>query len=113
MTLGAGNLSIYRDAATLDNGPGYLNGILSLWLNSESSGQREMNSEEIKATPYFHRAKAAELLAILLLTRNILRPAERPGLHAALIRALCELRRRCQRDEARRRTVPHRLSACE
>ena len=33
--LGSGNLSIYRDLATLDRGPGYLNGVLSLWFNSE------------------------------------------------------------------------------
>jgi len=29
---GAGELSMYRDIATMDQGPGYLNGILSLPL---------------------------------------------------------------------------------
>ena len=28
--------TLYRDIATLDHGPGYWNGILSLWLNSAS-----------------------------------------------------------------------------
>ena len=82
--LGAGNLSIYRDIATLDNGPGYLNGVLSLWLNSQSPAQ-EMSAEEQKATLYFHRAKAAELLTVL--DQKYPASTERPSLHAALIRA--------------------------
>ena len=32
--LGSGELSMYRDVATMDQGPGYLNGILSLILNT-------------------------------------------------------------------------------
>ena len=32
--LGSGELSMYRDIATMDQGPGYLNGILSLILNT-------------------------------------------------------------------------------
>ena len=36
LLLGAQNLTMYRDIATMDQGPGYWNGILSLWLNSSS-----------------------------------------------------------------------------
>jgi len=84
IALGSGNLSIYRDAATLDNGPGYLNGVLSLWLNSASPAS-EMSAEEGKAAQYFHRAKAAELLGVF--DQKFPASEERPWLHAALIRA--------------------------
>src|SRR5271170_3597822 len=84
ISLGSGNLSIYSDIATVDTGPGYLNGILSLWLNSESP-QQEFNEEEKRGLPYFHRAKAAELLA--LLDKNFPSSPARPDLHAELIRA--------------------------
>jgi cellulose synthase operon protein C len=84
ISLGSGNLSIYSDIATVDTGPGYLNGILSLWLNSESP-QQEFNEEEKRGLPYFHRAKAAELLA--LLGKNFPSSPARPDLHAELIRA--------------------------
>jgi len=84
ITLGAGNLSIYRDAATLDNGPGYLNGVLSLWLNSKSPAN-EMSEEETKASQYFHCAKAAELLAAF--DQKFPASADRPWLHSALIHA--------------------------
>ena len=84
ISLGSGNLSIYSDIATVDTGPGYLNGILSLWLNSESPRQ-EFNDEEKRGLPYFHRAKAAELLA--LLDKNFPSSLARPDLHAELIRA--------------------------
>jgi cellulose synthase operon protein C len=82
--LGSENLSIYRDLATLDQGPGYLNGILSLWFNS-ATPPAEFHDEEVKATPYFHRAKAAELLAVL--DQRFPASSARPALHAALIRA--------------------------
>ena len=87
ISLGSGNLSIYRDIATVDSGPGYLNGILSLWLNSESP-QQEFNEEEKRGVPYFHRAKAAELLAIL--DQKFPSAAARPELHADLIRAYAD-----------------------
>jgi hypothetical protein len=80
--LGSGNLSMYRDIATLDRGPGYWNGILSLWFNSSDPAQ-ELSAEEQKAQPYFHQKKAAELLS--LLDRTIPTAAERPELHAKLI----------------------------
>lgn len=84
VALGAGNLSMYRDLAMLDYGPGYLNGILSLWLNSEDPAS-EFHDEEQKATRYFHRQKAAELLTQL--DQRFPASAERPELHADLIEA--------------------------
>lgn len=83
--LGAGNLSIFHDIATTDQGPGYLNGVLSLWLNS-SNPEIEFRNEEARATPYFHQAKAAELLAVL--DRRFPASEQRAALHAALIRQL-------------------------
>jgi cellulose synthase operon protein C len=82
--LGSGNLSIYRDIATLDNGPGYLNGILSLWLNSTSPAF-EFHQEEQRAAPYFRRSKAAQVLD--LLDKDFPNDPTRPALHAALVRA--------------------------
>jgi tetratricopeptide (TPR) repeat protein len=84
IALGSGNLSIYSDIATVDRGPGYLNGILSLWLNSESP-QQEFHAEEQRGVPYFHRAKAAELLA--LLDAKFPAAPARADLHAELVRA--------------------------
>ncbi|MBZ5684041.1 MAG: hypothetical protein LAP86_03320 [Acidobacteriia bacterium] len=80
--LGSGELSMYRDIATLDQGPGYLNGILSLILNTTQPAY-QYSDEEQRAVPYFHRSRAAELLA-LLDTRfpNATRCAE---LHAQLL----------------------------
>ena len=84
LALGAGNLTLYRDIATLDQGPGYWNGILSLWLNGTNPGS-EYDSETAKAQTYFHRSKAAELLALI----DAQYPAapERAALHAELIAA--------------------------
>jgi tetratricopeptide (TPR) repeat protein len=81
---GAGNLAMYRDIATMDTGPGYFNGILSLFFNS-ATPEREAHDEEERAQPYFHRAKAAELLAIL--DQKFPAAPERAGLHAQLINA--------------------------
>ena len=83
IALGAGNLSLYRDIATLDQGPGYWNGILSLWLNGTSPAS-EYNSETAHAQSYFHRAKAAELLAQL--DTKFPNAPQRATLHAELIR---------------------------
>jgi cellulose synthase operon protein C len=80
--LGSGELSIYKDIATLDQGPGYLNGILSLILNS-TSPESEYPAEEQRAVPYFHRAWAAELLA--LLDKKFPESANRAELHAKLL----------------------------
>jgi tetratricopeptide (TPR) repeat protein len=87
LALGAQNLTLYRDIATLDQGPGYWNGILSLWLNSDSPAS-EYQAENAKAQIYFHRAKAAELLAEL--DQRYPAAPQRPALHAELIRALSQ-----------------------
>jgi hypothetical protein len=87
LALGSQNLTLYRDIATLDQGPGYWNGILSLWLNG-TSPETEYQSETSKARSYFHRSKAAELLADL--DNRFPAAPERPALHAALIRALAQ-----------------------
>jgi tetratricopeptide (TPR) repeat protein len=85
--LGAGNLTMYRDIATLDHGPGYWNGILSLWLNS-ASPEQAYHEEEQRARPYFHRAKAAQLLT--LLDKNYPKAIERAELHKELIRTFAD-----------------------
>src|SRR5262245_61737539 len=61
---GLGNLSFYRDIATMDSSPGFLNGILSLIFNSQNP-DTEFGSQEKKSEAYFHRAKAAEIYALL------------------------------------------------
>ncbi len=87
LAVGAANLSLYRDIATLDQGPGFWNGILSLWLNGTSPEQQYV-TENGKAQSYFHRAKAAELLAEV--DRRFPAAAERPHLHAELIHAFAQ-----------------------
>ncbi len=54
---GAGNLTLYRDVATMDPHPGFLNGILSLVLNNSDPASRYAD-EDGSAGPYFRRAKA-------------------------------------------------------
>ncbi len=80
--LGSGELSLYRDVATMDQGPGYLNGILSLILNTTAPAGR-FSEEEQRAIPYFHRLRAAELLA--LLDTKYPNSAQRPELHVKLL----------------------------
>jgi predicted Zn-dependent protease len=80
--LGSGELSMYHDIATMDQGPGYLNGILSLILNTTAPAAR-FSEEEQRAVPYFHRGRAAELLA--LLDTKFPNSASRPELHAKLL----------------------------
>ena len=77
-----GELSMYRDIATMDDGPGYLNGILSLILNTTSPAAR-FAEEEQRAIPYFHRSRAAELLAML--DTKFPNSTRRPELHAKLL----------------------------
>lgn len=79
---GSGELSMYRDIATMDQGPGYWNGILSLLLNSAQPAAKYAEEEE-RAVPYFHRARAAELLA--LLETKFPASARRPELHARML----------------------------
>jgi cellulose synthase operon protein C len=61
LPLGGGDISFYKDIATMDPYPGTLNGILSLLFNSTDPRFR-YSEQERAAVPYFHRAKAAELL---------------------------------------------------
>jgi tetratricopeptide (TPR) repeat protein len=82
--LGTGDLTYYRDIASADPYPGLLNGILSLLLNSTDPPQQFAQLER-QAVPYFARAKAAELLA--LLERRFPQSAERAGLRAKLLEA--------------------------
>jgi hypothetical protein len=87
ITLGSGNLSLYRDIATVDQGPGYWNGILSLWFSGSNNAQ-EYQSESARAQSYFHRAKAAELLRQL--DQKFPNAPQRPALHAELIRTYAQ-----------------------
>jgi predicted Zn-dependent protease len=80
--LGTGELSLYKDIATMDQGPGYLNGILSLILNT-TYPTSAYSAEEQRAISYFHRSRAAELLAML--DKNFPNSASRPELHAKLL----------------------------
>jgi len=84
LRLGAGNLALYKSIATMDRGPGYLNGILSLFLNSQDPHSEYANQDQL-AVPYFHRAKAAELLAEI--DRRFPTAPERAELHAKLMDA--------------------------
>ncbi len=61
---GSGDLSLYRDVATMDPHPGFLNGILSLLLNGTDPENRYA-LEEQSAGGYFRRARAAELVSLL------------------------------------------------
>ncbi len=79
---GTGELSLYRDIATMDQGPGYLNGILSLLLNTTEPGS-QYQEEEQRAVPYFHRSHATELLE--LLDVRFPNSAQRAPLHAQLL----------------------------
>src|SRR5205085_2182973 len=54
----------YHDIATMDSSPGFLNGILSLIFNSQYP-DAQFRSQQGKSEAYFHRAKAAELYALL------------------------------------------------
>jgi predicted Zn-dependent protease len=84
LRLGAENLALYKSIAAMDRGPGYLNGILSLFFNSQQPDS-EYSTEDQLAVPYFHRAKAAELLAEF--DRRFPKSAERAELHNQLMTA--------------------------
>ena len=84
LRLGAGNLALYKSIATMDRGPGYLNGILSLFFNSQQPDS-EYSTEDQLAVPYFHRAKAAELVAEI--DKRFPNAPERAELHAKLMDA--------------------------
>jgi len=81
---GAGDLSLYRDIATMDTSPGFLNGILSLILNTSEPSYR-FSQQEQKSAAYFHRVKAAELIS--LFDARFPNSAKRAALNARLIDA--------------------------
>ncbi len=80
--LGSEELSMYRDIATMDQGPGYLNGILSLILNTTQPASQYADEEQ-RAVPYFHRSRAVELLTLLDAKFPI--ATRRAELHAQLL----------------------------
>jgi lipopolysaccharide biosynthesis regulator YciM len=84
---GAADLSMYKDIGTMDTGPGYLNGILSLLLNTTSPASH-YSEEEQRAVPYFHRSRAAELVAFF--DQRFPNSSARPALHAQLIQAYAD-----------------------
>jgi len=84
MRFGAGDLSLYSDIAQIDTGPGFLNGILSLVLNS-SSPESHFAANDNASAAYFHRAKAAEL--VQLFDSRFPASTQRAPLHARLIEA--------------------------
>ena len=81
---GAGDLSLYRDIATMDHQPGFLNGILSLLFNEQGLDYR-FASQERTSVAYFHRARAAEILK--LFDREFPDSEQRSALHARMIAA--------------------------
>jgi hypothetical protein len=81
---GSGDLSFYKDIATVDPSPGFLNGILSLVLNG--TGPRwAYETQNQKSTAYFHRAAASQLATSL--EQRFPRSAYRAPLRAGLIAA--------------------------
>jgi len=84
LRVGAGNLALYKSIATMDRGPGYLNGILSLFFNSQGPASEYAKQDQL-AAPYFHRAKAAELLVEI--DHRFPQAPERAELHARLMDA--------------------------
>ena len=81
---GSGDVSYYRDVAQADPYPGYLNGIVSLLFNSTSPSWK-YSSQNDAAQPYFHRARAAELIA--LYDQRFPNGDDRAMLHVLLILA--------------------------
>ena len=81
---GNNSISFLRDIGSMDPYPGFLNGVLSLLLNSQSPAFRYSQAEGT-AVAYFHRARAAQLVA--LFDKRFPQSAERSGLHASLLDA--------------------------
>ena len=59
--IGSKDFSFYKDIATLDENPGFFNGILSLLFNEQGLDWRYSSSEQA-SRPYYHRVAAADLL---------------------------------------------------
>ena len=85
LAFGARNLSIYEDIAAADTGPGALNGILSLLLNTQGVDWQFDNLDRL-SQPYFRRAAAVELLRRL--DAEFPSSPRRASLHAQAIEAL-------------------------
>lgn len=82
--IGAGDLSYYKDVATMDPYPGALNGFLSLLFNS-TNPPRKFADQEQASVAYFHRAKASEFLAAF--DTQFPKSDLRPRLHSKLMEA--------------------------
>ncbi len=81
---GSGDLSLYKDIATVDSSPGFLNGILSLVLNS-TSPRWQYEEQNNAAGAYFHRAEGARLLEVF--EKQFPASARRSELRSSLIDA--------------------------
>jgi len=81
---GSNSISFLRDIGAMDPYPGFLNGIASLLLNSQSPAFQYSQAEGT-AVAYFHRARAADLIA--LFDERFPKSGERSELHARLLDA--------------------------
>jgi tetratricopeptide (TPR) repeat protein len=79
---GSNSISFLRDIGAMDPYPGFLNGIASLLLNSQSPAFQYSQAEGT-AVAYFHRARAADLIA--LFDERFPKSGERSELHARLL----------------------------
>ena len=89
--LGSGELSMYKDIATLDQGPGYLNGILSLILNSDFSFQRVLGGRGTRRL--FFSSRACRRTACLA-GQELPGCAEPPGTPRKVAGILCQQRQK-------------------
>ncbi|MBV9084082.1 MAG: hypothetical protein JOZ62_15510, partial [Acidobacteriaceae bacterium] len=78
------DLSLYKNIAQMDPHPGFLNGILSLALNTTSPEYQYRETSQI-AVSYFHRASASRLLE--LLRQRFPNSSRAPELEAKLFNA--------------------------
>lgn len=81
---GSNSLSFLQDIGAMDRYPGFLNGIVSLLLNSQSPAD-EYAQVQGPAVTYFHRSRAAELVA--LFDQRFPKSEARSDLHARLLDA--------------------------
>jgi len=84
MRFGSGDLSFYKDIASADSSPGFLNGILSLVLNS-TTPRWQYQQQNDKSVAYFHRAAGAQLLQAL--ERDFPNSPHRAALRASMVDA--------------------------
>jgi predicted Zn-dependent protease len=87
LRFGAGDLSFYRDIASVDASPGFFNGILSLVLNKTSPEWAYAQQDQLSVA-YFQRARAAEMLD--LFDKRFPQSTVRSGLHASLIQTFAD-----------------------